>query len=146
MNLFKKILVPVDGSRFSLAAACLAQRLARVHGAELRLIHVLDQTVMDQLARFSNEDPAALRAKLRGEAQAFISDLHCLVHQETITVPEVIILEGVPHELILAEANRWGADLIVMGKLGRRGVAHILLGSVTERVLEFADIPVLVVK
>ncbi|MCK4425115.1 MAG: universal stress protein [Deltaproteobacteria bacterium] len=43
------------------------------------------------------------------------------------------------------EAASWGADLIVMGKLGKRGVSRILLGSVAERVIEFANLPVLLV-
>ena len=47
--------------------------------------------------------------------------------------------------VILDEAVSWGADLIVMGKLGKRGVSRILLGSVAERVIEFANLPVLLV-
>jgi nucleotide-binding universal stress UspA family protein len=72
--------------------------------------------------------------------------MRCAAHQEIVTTSQVIIREGVPHEVILEEASSWGADLIVMGKLGRRGIAHILLGSVAERVIEFSEIPVLIVK
>jgi nucleotide-binding universal stress UspA family protein len=132
MGLFKKILVPVDGSRYSLNAVCLAARLGRIHGSELRVFHVIDETLLDQLARFSD--------------QAFLNDMRCEAHQEIVTTSQVIIREGVPHEVILEEALSWGADLIVMGKLGRRGIAHILLGSVAERVIEFSEIPVLIVK
>ena len=57
----------------------------------------------------------------------------------------ITIKEGIPHEVIIDEAVSWGADLIVMGKLGKRGVSRILLGSVAERVIEFADLPVLLV-
>ena len=56
MGLFKKILVPVDGSRYSLNAVCLAARLAKIHGSELRIFHVIDETLLDQLARFSEKD------------------------------------------------------------------------------------------
>ena len=59
---------------------------------------------------------------------------------------EVLIEEGIPHEAIIKEAASWGADLVVLGKLGRRGISHIVLGSVAERVIEFSEMPVLVVK
>jgi nucleotide-binding universal stress UspA family protein len=144
LDLFKKILVPVDGSRYSLNAVCLASRLSKVHGSELRIFHVIDERNLDQLARFSKRNPEAVREDLRNSARAFLSDMRCEAHQEIITTSEVIIREGVPHEIILDEAASWGADLIVIGKLGRRGVSHILLGSVAERVIEFSPIPVLV--
>ena len=146
MELFKKILIPVDGSRYSLDAVCLAARLAEIHGSELRILHVIDESLLNQLARLSEKDREALREELRNTAHAFLSDMRCDAHHEIVRTKEVLIREGVPHEIILEEASSWGADLIVMGKLGRRGVAHILLGSVAQRVIEFAEISVLVVK
>jgi nucleotide-binding universal stress UspA family protein len=146
MSLFKKILVAVDGSRYSLDAVCLAARLARFHGAELRIFHVIDDALLDQLSRFSERDREAVREELRNNAQAFLGDMRCAAHREVVPASEVIIREGIPHEIIIDEANTWGADLIVLGKLGRRGISHILIGSVAERVIEFADLPVLVVK
>ena len=146
MGLFKKILVPVDGSRYSLNAVCLAARLRRIHGSELRVFHVIDETLLDQLARFSDKERETVREELKHSARAFLNDMRCEAHQEIVTTSEVIIREGMPHEVILEEASSWGADLIVMGKLGRRGIAHILLGSVAERVIEFSEIPVLIVK
>jgi nucleotide-binding universal stress UspA family protein len=145
MTLFKKILVPVDGSRYSLNGVCLAARLARVHGSELRIFHVIDESLLEQLARFSEKNKEAVREELKNTARAFLSDMRCEAHQEIVATSEPIIREGVPHEVILREASSWGADLVVIGKLGRRGVAHILLGSVAERVIEFSDIPVLIV-
>lgn len=146
MSLFKKILVAVDGSRYSLDAVCLAARLARFHGDELGIFHVVDEALMDHSSRFSEKDRAAVREELRKDAQAFVGDMVCTAHQEAVATPEILIREGIPHEIIIDEASRWGADLIVPGKLGRRGISHILLGSVAERVIEFADLPVLVVK
>jgi nucleotide-binding universal stress UspA family protein len=145
MALFEKILVPVDGSRYSLNAVCLAARLARVHGSELRIFHVIDESLLDQLARFSEKKKEAVREELKNTARAFLGDMRCEAHREIVTTTELIIREGVPHEVILEEASSWGADLIVLGKLGRRGVAHILLGSVAQRVIDFAEVPVLVV-
>lgn len=145
MRLFKKILVPVDGSRYSRDAVCLASQLAKLHGSELKIIHVLDASLLDQLARLSEKDKETVRQELIHSARGFLWDMEREAAKEQIPL-EVVIKEGVPHEVILQEAPSWGADLIVMGKLGRRGVSHILVGSVTERVIEFSETPVLVVK
>ena len=146
MGLFSRILVPVDGSRYALNAVCMAARMSRIHGSEMRIFHVIDDTLLDQLTRFSRQSRESVREELRHNAQAFLSDMRCEIHDEIITTSELIIREGIPHEVILEEAMSWSADLIVMGKIGRRGIANILLGSVAERVIEFSDIPVLVVK
>lgn len=146
MGLFKRILVPVDGSRYSLNAVCMAARLCRIHDSDMRIFHVIDDSLLDQLTRFSNKGRASIREELRRNAQAFLGDMQCEMHEQIIATSEPIIREGIPHEVILDEAKSWNADLIVMGKLGRRGISHILLGSVAERVIEFSDIPVLVVK
>ena len=146
MGLFRRILVPVDGSRYSLNAVCLAARLGRIHGSELRIFHVIDETLIAQLARFSDKQKDTVREELKSSAHAFLGDMRCEAHHEIVTTSEVIIREGVPHEVILQEASSWGADLIILGKLGRRGIAQVLLGSVAERVIEFSEVPVLVVK
>lgn len=145
MDLFKRILVPVDGSRYSLDAVRLGGKIAKFHGAELKLFHVIDVLVVDQLERFSKEGRASIRKELKHQAHGFLRDMEREMQKETVH-SELLIEEGVPHEAILEEAASWGADLIVMGKLGRRGISHIVLGSVTERVIEFSDVPVLVVK
>lgn len=145
MGMFEKILVPVDGSRYSLSAVCMAARLAKIHGSELMIVHVMDESLLDQLARFSEKDKEAVREELRNSAQGFLSDMRCEASKELGAATAVQIREGIPHEVILEEAAVWGANLIVMGKLGRRGVAQVLLGSVAERVIEFSEIPVLIV-
>ena len=145
MALFKRILVPVDGSTYSRDAVRLAAQMAAVHGSELKLIHVLDVVLVDQLRRLSKKDKHAVQVEMHHSAQGFLRDMEREARKHNVE-PEELIEEGVPHEAILKEAADWKADLIVMGKLGRRGISHIVLGSVTERVIEFSDAPVLVVK
>jgi nucleotide-binding universal stress UspA family protein len=145
MGLFSKILVPVDSSRYSRDAVRVAAKIAKFHGSGLKLFHVLDTVLMDRLKSLSKQTRETIREELRHNAQGFLRDMEREVKKEIVD-SEVLIREGVPHEAILKEASAWGADLIVMGKLGRRGISHILLGSVTERVIEFSDVPVLVVK
>jgi nucleotide-binding universal stress UspA family protein len=143
-RLFAKILIPVDGSKFSLKAVRLAKRLAEIQGSELLLLHVLDTTVFEQLCRFNFKPSNEIRADMEGSARAFLEDMSMEISQSNVPV-SITIKEGIPHEVILDEAVSWGADLIVMGKLGKRGVSRILLGSVAERVIEFANLPVLLV-
>ena len=139
---FSKILVPVDGSKCSLQAVRLATRLAGNYDSALLLIHVLDAVVVEQLQRFSGKGHDSIRADMEKSAKGFLKDMALEVSQCDIMV-DIILREGVPHEVILAEADNWGADLIVMGKLGKRGVGRILLGSVAERVIEFTRLPVM---
>ncbi len=141
-KLFTRILVPVDGSRFSLQAVRLATQLAVNCGSRLLLLHVLDVVVVEQLQRLSHKDHNEVRIEMEASAKGFLKDMSLEVSRQDIKV-DVKLREGVPHEVILKEADNWGADLIVMGKLGKRGVGRILLGSVAERVIEFTKLPVM---
>lgn len=143
-RLFARILIPVDGSKFSLKAVRFAKQLAQIQGSELLLLHVLDTAVLDQLCRFNYKPHDEIRADMEGSAKAFLEDMYQEISQSGVLV-SITIKEGTPHEVIIDEAVSWGADLIVMGKLGKRGVSRILLGSVAERVIEFANLPVLLV-
>ncbi len=142
-TLFSRILVPVDGSRFSMKAVELANRIAMIHHAEVRLIHVVDSVVMDQLCRFSREPHEKIHANMERSGKAFLEDMAGRLGRGGVRV-STVLREGTPHEVILRESEDWGADLIVIGKLGKRGVSRILLGSVAERIVEFAGVPVLV--
>ncbi len=145
MGLFDKILAPVDGSRYSLDAVVLAAKLAAFHDSQLKLFHVIDVLLVDQLKRLSGIDQESTLEELRQRAEGFLKDMEREAASHGAD-PQAHIEEGVPHDAILKEVLSWKADLIVMGKLGRRGVSHMVLGSVTERVIEFSDVPVLVVK
>ena len=141
-KLFNRILVPVDGSKFCLQAVKLAIRLASHCESSLLLLHVLDTAVVEQLQRFSDKSHEEVRAEMEKSARGFLKDMTLEVSEWDIRV-DILLREGVPHEVILKEADNWGADLIVMGKLGKRGVSRILLGSVAERVIEFTRLPVM---
>jgi nucleotide-binding universal stress UspA family protein len=141
-KLFARILVPVDGSRFSLQAVKMAIRLAINCGSSLLLLHVLDVDVVEQLQRFSHRSHDEVRIEMEESARGFLQDMLLEAGQRHVEVA-IALKEGVPHEVILIEAKNWGADLIVMGKLGKRGVGRILLGSVAERVIEFTKVPVM---
>ncbi|HBY96903.1 MAG: universal stress protein [Ardenticatenaceae bacterium] len=144
-SLFGHFLVPSDGSEGSIQAAQLAFRMARTFGTRVTLLYVIDRLVLEELTRFSERREPEVRRELEETGRHFLAYLEELARQEGVEI-HVAIREGEPHQEIVAVADELSVDLIVMGHVGRRGPRRILIGSVTERVIEFAHCPVLVVK
>jgi len=132
--MFVKILLPTDFSPSSEAA----MRLAREHfpEAERCLLHVLDPK------RIANELASPVSSKDERDAmeREILEQLRAVARPDEAAVVRV----GTAVETILAQAEGWGADLIVMGTHGRTGVAHFMNGSVAERVVRLARGPVLI--
>jgi nucleotide-binding universal stress UspA family protein len=140
-----RIIVPVDGSDFSRFAAEQAARLAQAYGAELILLHVVDEQVMEDLAQAGKHDRAQqVREQLRENGQRYLRDAAHFAGKCQVAHRE-LLAEGDPCAVICDAASAHDVDLIVMGKIGRRGARRILMGSVTRRVIESTDKPVLVV-
>lgn len=135
---FARLLVCVDGSRASLAAARTGIDLADKLKASLRAVYVIERGGLD------GAPDAAMLQRLRVSARAMLTRIGGEAAERGL-VYEQTPLEGVPFEIILDEARRWNADVIVMGRTGRTGPGRALLGSEAERVLEFSDRPVLIV-
>jgi nucleotide-binding universal stress UspA family protein len=144
--MFKRILVPTDGSQLADQAVATAIEFARAHGGELVAISVAQPypamaaeaaVVMDmqtesqlvlQLAQ-ENVDKVAQQAQAAGVA--------C----KTITA-----LSFVPHEEIINAAQDNQCDAIFMASHGRHGISRLLAGSVTQNVLAYSNFPVLVLR
>jgi nucleotide-binding universal stress UspA family protein len=139
-----KILVPVDGSEASLAAHRLALKAARAFGAEVILLYVVDASALDEICRLSGRQRPHLLAEMQESGMKLLQSLSQEAQQQGVTAG-VDIQTGMPDEVILDEAIRQQVGMIVMGKIGRKRHRRSLLGSVTERILEAADLPVLVV-
>lgn len=139
-----RILVPVDGSECSRHAAEHAVALAGVHGAEIVLLHVVDEQVVEELAQRGSDDGLRARERLLENGQVYLRDVARLATEHGVTHREEIT-EGDPCAAICDTADRVGADLVVMGRIGRRGARRILMGSITRRVIESGHVPVLVV-
>ncbi len=145
--MFKRILVPVDGSSTSEQALQRAVELAREQGARLRLVHVVDEInlnmegayLTDEFAEAVRQAGCELLAKAEASVRAGgIEPESCLLELERLGTHVA--------EIVVAEAARWPADLIVIGTHGRRGVSHLLLGSVAERLVRSAATPVLLLR
>jgi nucleotide-binding universal stress UspA family protein len=142
-----RILVPTDFSTTSDAALDYANLLAERSGASLQLLHVIDDPfVTEGLAAeaYIAEAPMLRSAMLR-DAQSRLADRAVLKQPGGARV-DTEVLFGHGAKTIAEYAAERGVDLIVMGTHGRTGVAHLLLGSVAERVVRTASCPVLTVR
>lgn len=148
--MYKKILVPYDGSKYSDKAADHAIDLAALSGAKITFLHV---TMLPSLVYMYHE-PAS--AAINNAVQLFVETSEDTATRALAGLVGKAKKQGVdatyvhviadPSEAILETAKRHKSNLIVMGSRGLRGIARIkALGSVTRRVVEYSDCPVLVV-
>lgn len=149
MGLFRHILLATDGSAASEQAARLAVELARVHGARLTAVFVIDTYPWLVIG---DTNPMGLQAylsaarELAATAHGKVSEL-CNAQGQPAVALEVKLLEGVtPVRGILETAAHDGADLIVAGSHGRSGLAKAMLGSVASGIVAQANVPVLIAR
>jgi nucleotide-binding universal stress UspA family protein len=139
--MFKKILIPTDGSDYTKTAIARGLEIAKGVGAEVTAMYVVDQTSFINFPMDSTVVSVySLLEKEGKDAVAYVVEegekMGVKVHTR--------IEEGSPARKILDASKDY--DLIVMGTLGRTGVSKLLLGSVAEKVVRFADCPVMVVR
>lgn len=145
--MYQKILVPVDGSPTSARGLDEAIRLARLTGGQLRLIHVTDELS----AGFAMECYAGTGdwlAIVRENGTKLLEASTATVKAAGVPVDSVLFdgFAATVQSLVTTEATNWGADLIVLGTHGRRGVGRAFLGSSAEQVLRCSPVPVLLVR
>jgi len=146
-SVYAKILVPIDGSPTSTAGLVEAIRLAKSEGAALRLVHVLE----DFKFMAGAEDAVYLgnTVDLLREAGAAILAPAAARARESGLAPESVTRETTGERaahVIVDEAKQWGADLIVLGTHGRRGVERLIMGSDAEEIVRTTPVPVLLVR
>jgi nucleotide-binding universal stress UspA family protein len=143
--LFRHILVPTDGSQPSMAAGQLAVQLAVANKAHVTFVYVVDDTVAHEIATAAHRPMEQIQGDLKTSGQHYLDHLTRVATEAKVESTQKVC-HGVPPDEIAELARHAGADLIVMGQVGSRGSRHILMGSVTERVIEHAPCPVMVVK
>lgn len=145
--MYKRILVPVDGSRTSTLGLQEAIRLAKSCKAKLRLIHVVDESValQDSNYAFGTEDILGI---LKKNGEQSLKRARDRVGKYGIKAESSLIesFTGRVADIIVSDAKKWRADLIVMGTHGRRGFSHMVLGSDAELVIRSTPVPVLLVR
>jgi nucleotide-binding universal stress UspA family protein len=144
--MYRHILVPVDGSSTSAHALQEALGLARQQTAELELVYVMEDVLFLENEAYINYEEVQKSARSAGEKA--LAQAQAAVRQAGMTA-EQRLLEARGERIasvIIEEARRWPADLIVIGTHGRSGFSRILFGSVAEGVVRTAHIPVLLVR
>ena len=149
--MYSKILVPVDGSQAAMAGLEEAIKLCHSTAARLRLVHVINELIVASPFVAGTFDPIAfsteIAEKLREDARALLSDAESLVRRHGVQV-ECQLLEALGRRAgdeIVRHAREWPADIIVMGKHGRRGIRRMIMGSDAELVVRTSPVPVLLV-
>ena len=142
MNALHHVLFATDGTDASNAAGALAARLARDWGAKLTVVHACEIPPMAYVGvpMFQPEAPEAIRHAARERLEVAVATV-----RETMPGAEAVLQPGEPCAAILEAAKERGADLVVLGTHGRRGVARAFLGSVAEKVVRLSTVPVLTV-
>jgi nucleotide-binding universal stress UspA family protein len=145
MPAIRNILVPIDFSDTSRAALRFAADLAMRFDSRLHLVHVLaDPFRQAWAAEAGLAEYAEGLAARREETLVALRALATEEHLDPLRTTTRLV-DGVAHHEILEYVRRQGIDLIVMGTHGHGAFAHLLLGSVAERVVRHAMCPVLVV-
>jgi nucleotide-binding universal stress UspA family protein len=143
--MYKRILIATDGSDKSRMAAEEAIELAKALGAKAIALNVVDDVVIAGLVRHLGSDRKDVEAKLKAGGQKAVDEIKKMGDKAGIKVDTVLRI-GVPANDILDVAGAEKADLIVMGSHGESGATKLLIGSVVQKVLNWAMIPVLVVR
>lgn len=142
-----RILLAVDDSPAGLAAARVAVALAQACAADVRAVTVMvDGPLEAELAGIGGgtESSRALRERRGGGQTALLRHVEALARSHDV-IPSTEALLGEPAPTILAEARAYRPDVIVIGRSDRRRAGAPYVGSEVRHVLEFAEVPVLVV-
>lgn len=146
---YRHLLVPTDGSELSARAMGHALELARALGARLTVFHVQTAFPISLVGVGELVDPATVEALMeaaRAHSRQVLDDALTMARAAAVPAEGLSEEHPLPHQAIVAAAERLGCDLVVMASHGRRGLQGALLGSETQRVLNQSAVPVLVVR
>ena len=147
--MFKHILVPTDGSPLSLKAAKAAAELAKVHKARITAIHVMAPYVPptggDGIMYYPESfSPTEYKKAVEKEAARALGKVQAAAKAAKVPFDSIAVTHDQPWESIVNAAKKQKCDVVVMASHGRRGIAGLLLGSETTKVLTHSRTPVLV--
>lgn len=144
--MFKRILVPTDGSEITAKAVAAAIELAKSVGAQLYTISVKEPFPYSAISEMQPTPPQEFFDAQERIATRRVQAVVDLAKQAGVTCQSNTIEALHPWEAIIDHAKQMDCDLLVMASHGRRGVSALLLGSETQKVLTHSKVPVLVVR
>jgi nucleotide-binding universal stress UspA family protein len=150
--MFQKILVATDGSDHAARAVAVASDLAVKYGAELFVMYVMEEvassripTEMQVYAKMEHVNISE-RDMLEGAAHRIVGHAETQARKAGVEAVAHEVAAGSPGPTIVEYAEKYGIDLIVMGRRGLGRIADLLLGSVSHRVTQLADCACLTIK
>jgi len=146
--MFKRILIPVDGSQTSTTALIAGLQMARETGAAVQLLHAVNEMAWLGGIDLEGTWSADLAGMMRENGAKVLTDAAAIAQSAGVEASQVLIDEPGKRlgDAVADAAKLWNADLVVVGSHGRRGLGRVLLGSGAEEVLRLAPVPVLVVR
>lgn len=148
--MFKRILVPVDGSRTSELGLKTALKLAKANGGTVRLLHVVEENIFLMAGDYaSGEYLDRLFKELVESGRAILARSASLARRHGVKTQTVLVEDLGGRrvaDLIVQQARKSRADVIVIGTHGRRGLRRVVMGSDAEEVVRTARVPVLLVR
>jgi nucleotide-binding universal stress UspA family protein len=145
--MFKHILIPTDGSTVSKKAAVAAVEFARSEGARVTALFAAPAptpVVYQDFLPVGLTTPEAHAEVIRKAAERYLGVVQAAARKANVPCDAVWVTNDFPAEAIVAEARKRKCDLVFMASHGRGGLARVLLGSQTHKVVTGAGVPVLV--
>ncbi len=143
MNLFGRILLPVEGSQSAMAIVQDVIELAREENSDLLLVAIIDESIRDMLARYTHRSPEAVQQDLEDSEQRYLRHVAQLAQQAGVPVKTTLRV-GVAHHEVLAEARESDATCIVLGRSGEHGLRGLMMGRILRQIITASHCPVLV--
>lgn len=145
MALYKHLLVPTDGSAVAAKAFKAAVTFAAESGARITGYYAIEDMNMHHVgAHLTRELIDEFERRAREAAEKHVAEIGDVAKAAGVPFEAIITKTSRPHEGIIEAAGKCGADIIFMATHGHRGLAGMIMGSVTQKVLTHSKIPVLV--
>lgn len=146
--MFKNILIPTDGSEHSQRAVHTAVELAKLHHGRITGIHVIPDyhLLIAYEGAFDPITEERIEEEARSRAESYLAYIRKTAEEAGVPCDTVCETSDHPYDAILKTAENKNCDLILMTSHGRKGLAAVLLGSETRKVLTHTRVPVLVVR
>ena len=146
--MYKRILVPVDGSQTSNKALQAALQMSKESGGCIRIVHLIDASAYLSGPPGYLSFPTDILGAMRDAGKKVLEDAASLAQAAGVQAETHMYdsFDGRLADVVSDAALEWKADLVVVGTHGRRGVGRMLLGSGAEQILRQAPVPVLVIR